>query len=135
VALRDTRGQIIGDAMRKVILLIVALLVGCATPENDLRKRPASLELTSRHSADRVANCIAGRWKHATEFGPTGGYPIDVSPIEGGYTVSAIARNLFDIWSGAFAYIENTPDGCTTRYFENGVDNEEAFDNAVKECQ
>jgi hypothetical protein len=117
------------------LLVATVLLFGCATPENDLRKRPASLELTSRHSADRVATCIAGRWKHATEFEPTGGYPIDVSPLEGGYSVSAIARNLFDIWTGALAYVENTPDGSTTRYFENGVGTEEAFDNAVKECQ
>lgn len=121
--------------MLKIILMIAVLLVGCATPENDLRKRPPSFELTSRHSAVRVATCIAGRWKQATQFDPTGGYPIEVGPVEGGYTVSAIARNLFEEWSGALAYVENTPDGSVTRYFENGVGTEEAFDNAVKECQ
>jgi len=121
--------------MLKLIIMIVVLLAGCATQEDYLRKKPPSLQLASRHSAGRVATCIAGRWKQATQFEPTGGYPIELSPVEGGYTVSAIACNSFDSCSGALAYLENTPDGSATQYFENGVDTEEAFDNAVKECQ
>ena len=121
--------------MRSTFMIIVVWLAGCATPESDLRNRPPSLELASRHSAVGVATCISARWKRATAFDPSGGYPIEMNQVEGGYTVSALASKAFDVWSGALAYVENTTDGSATQYFENGVSTEEAFDNAVKECQ
>jgi hypothetical protein len=120
--------------MRKVIFMIVVLLVGCATP-NDLRKGPSSLELTSSHSANRVAACIAGRWADTTDFGPTAGYPIDTTPIDGGYSVSAFARNLFHTGTGGLADIKDTPNGSTIRYFKSGLGTDERFDIGVKECQ
>jgi hypothetical protein len=117
-----------------VLLAATVLLFGCATPDN-MRKRPPSLELTSSRSANRVAICIAGRWAHATEWGPLAGYPINTRPIEGGYSVSAIAHNLFETSTGALADIKDAPHGSTTRYFKNGIGADEPFDNAVKECQ
>jgi hypothetical protein len=123
-----------GGEMRKVILMTIALLVGCATP-NEIRKRPFSLKLTSSHSANRVAVCIAGRWADTTDFGPTAGYPIDTTPIDDGYSVSAYARNLFHTGTGALADIQGTPNGSTTRYFKSGLGTDERFDIGVKECQ
>ena len=117
-----------------VLLAAIVLLFGCATPD-DMRKRPSSLERTSSRSANRVAICIAGRWAHTTEWGPLAGYPINTSPIEGGYSVSAIAHNLFEPPTGALADIKDTPNGSATRYFKNGIGTDESFDKAVKECQ
>lgn len=123
--------------MRKVILIMLALLAGCAT--DDMRKRPSSLELTSSHSANIVAACIVGQWAdatvHATEWGSPTSYPINMEEIAGGYSVSAIANNLFKTSKGVIADIEDTSHGSTTRYFKNGLGTEEPFENAVKECQ
>jgi hypothetical protein len=123
--------------MRKIILMIVVLLVGCAT--DDMRKRPSSLELTSSHSAYIVATCIVGRWAdakaHVTEWGSPADYPINMRKIAGGYSVSATANNLFKTSKGALADIQDTPHGSTTRYFKSGLGTEDPFENAVKECQ
>lgn len=123
--------------MRKLILIMLALLAGCAT--DDMRKRPSSLELTGNHSANSVAACIVGRWadatEHATEWWSPTDYPINMRKIAGGYSVSAIANNLFKTSKGALADIEDTPHGSTTRYFKSGLGTEDPFENAVKECQ
>jgi hypothetical protein len=121
--------------MHKVIFMTVVLLAGCATLD-DMRKRPPALELTSSHQAQRVAICIADKWGDATKLNLPAGYPIDTRPTQRGYSVSAIAHNLFEASTGALADIEDNPNGSTTRYFKNGIlGADEPFDKAVKECQ
>jgi hypothetical protein len=118
-----------------VLPVATVLLFGCATLD-DMRKRPPTLELTSSHPAQRVAICIADKWGDATKLRLPAGYPIDTRPTQRGYSVSAIAHNLFETSTGALADIDDTPNGSTTRYFKHGIlSAEEPFDNAVKECQ
>lgn len=110
-----------------VLLLVASTLSACATPA-DIRKQPPEMELKSALPAVTVSTCIATKWENA---GPLGGtFPINMHPIEGGYTVAWVAPRTM-----VFADVLNTVDGSITRYFKNMVIGAGAFDQIVIGCQ
>jgi hypothetical protein len=113
-----------------LMALVCSAFAGCATPA-EMRTRPPEFELKSNFPAKTVSICIADGWESA---GPLGGsVPVNMRPIEGGYTVSW--RN--GVWghTGMLVDVKDTLNGSLTRYFKNMVIGEGAFDKIVVDCQ
>lgn len=110
--------------------LMATALSGCATPA-EMRQRTPDLELKSTFPSKEVSTCIADRWENLSWVGGT--IPINMRPIEGGYTVSW--RN--EAWghTSLLVDVKDIPEGSFTRYFKNAVLGEGTFDEAVKNCQ
>lgn len=110
------------------LLLLAAALSACATPA-EMRQRSPEMELKSTLTSKSVSICIADRWESAC----AGTTPINMRPIEGGYTVSW--RNEVYGHTGMLVDVKDTLDGSLTRYFKNMVIGEGTFDQIVIDCQ
>jgi hypothetical protein len=118
--------------MKRVGLLVLVLLAGCAT-----------MTYRSQRPASDVAHCIADGWRHA----PPSGYPMPVSVSETSeYTL--IAAELLPIISpivltmglrhpghAIWAEVSPTSDGSSTRYHRAYQFAHRIIDGVVVDCQ
>lgn len=138
-----------GVTMQNVFLFaILVVLSACATTPADLRKRPASIELSSSRSAKIVALCIADRWEAADwsrlsegSLGAPPTYPLSITmrPIANGYFVFVKGGTL----DHSLADVTNTANGSMTKYFYRGMERsyppamaeKNGIESAIRDCQ
>lgn len=119
--------------MRNTFVLIglLAIVGGCAAP-GDLRKKQATLAVTSAKSSKVIAGCIADRWE-------AGGHrSLTSRPTANGYALSAESDlGLFGKDTGLVIDVADTKAGSSTTFYSNialssGV---ELVSRIVTECQ
>lgn len=121
-------------------------IAGCATPD-ELRAKPAALELASNRSAKDVALCIADAWSNST----LGGRALDVAmrATPTGYTIAWLPGP--QAVTSAFADVDEAPAGSRSRLYESWPQSAaqrnshyaqpaqdgyaEVFEKTVQDCQ
>jgi hypothetical protein len=110
-------------------VLVVVLLVACATPAEMRTKNPA-LVIDSALPAKTVAICIANKWEESGFLGLT--MPVRMRPTSTGYTISitdAYNRTSF------VADVDSNQSMTTTRLYRAMDFGGGDIIDAVKNCQ
>ena len=112
-----------------LIVLFLACLVGCATPE-EMRSQPPVFEVQSPLPSKTIAICIANKWENSGFLGLT--VPVHMRQITNGYMVS-----IRDAYNTTFVFvdIEDFGTGSKTRFYRNRNYGLTDYVELTKACQ
>mgnify|MGYP001190433291 FL=1 len=111
------------------LVLISLSLSGCVTTQ-DLRAKPALIDVSSAKASRAIAACITEKWEASGVFGMS--MDVDNTVLADGYAVSIKNGEVVQM----LADVRDAGTGSTTKFYKPGfVAATGKFENAVRDCQ
>ncbi len=111
------------------LVLISLGLSGCATTQ-DLRAKPALIDVSSSKASRAIVECITEKWEASGPFGTA--LDVDNTVLADGYAVSMKKSEIVQM----LADVRDAGTGSTTKFYKPGfVVATGKFESAVRDCQ